>query len=513
MQLTKLKNSIATRLLKIIFGLYLVVTIILTALQMVTEYELTQTAVQDEIKILPNTYGPSLGEALWTFNKSSLHNLLVGMKQIPTVAGVQIKYDNEITAIGVIENKNGEYIEYNSNHQIKLKSNQTLLKKIIPFQFPVAYKNNHGEIISLGSGIIYTSTDVIFSRVKDGFILIIFSAILKTIAFWLIFIYVIRRVLAKPLSELTLATSAIDLENIGEQQIHLHSQENDELYQLEQAFNTMLNKLAASKSKLNKYNERLEFTVDERTKDLQIEINARKEAQNIAEHANELKDMFVANVSHELRTPMTSIFGMVRYLGSIEEDEEKCKNLIMVERNCQRLITLINQLLDFAKIQSGTINVVKETFELHECLNDIIESLNPLTYEENLDLKLVTGQVPDTIFNDKSKFQQVLVNLVGNAIKFTHQGSINLNVNLHTENNAMLQIDVIDTGIGIPEDKLASLFDEFTQVDGSSSREYNGTGLGLAISKKFIELTGGEIWVSSQPDKGSTFSFTMPYKE
>lgn len=512
MQLTKLKNSIATRLLKIIFGLYLIVTIIITALQMVTEYELTQNTVHDEIKTLPQTYGPSLGEALWTFNKSSLHNLLVGMKQIPTVTGVQIKHENEITAIGLIENDSDEYIEYDSNHKVIQNVEKTKLKKNIPFQFPVSYKDNNGELIFLGTGIIYTSTDVILSRVIDGFILIIVGAILKTIAFWLIFIYVIRRILAKPLLELTLATSAIDLDNIDDQKIHLDSQENDELHQLEQAFNTMLDKLAASKSKLDKYNEHLELTVDERTQDLQLEIKARKKAQTNAEHANELKDMFVANVSHELRTPMTSIYGMVRYLGSIEEDKEKHKSLMLVERNCQRLITLINQLLDFAKIQSGTLNIVKETFELDECLNDIVNSLKPLIQDENVSLNLETAPLPDNVFSDKSKLQQILINLVGNAIKFTHQGSITIKVNLYPENNEMLQIDIIDTGIGISEDNLGSLFDEFIQVDGSSSRKYGGTGLGLAISKSYIELIGGEIWVGSKPDEGSTFSFTLPYQ-
>ncbi len=228
--------------------------------------------------------------------------------------------------------------------------------------------------------------------------------------------------------------------------------------------------------------------------------------------ANKMKDEFLANMSHELRTPLNSVIALSNVLRKQAKDklsEEENNYLDIVERNGQRLLLLINDILDLSKIVAGKIEITLEFISVGTILLIIKENLQPLSVRKGLALTL---NVPDNlpkVENDESKLQQIITNVIGNAVKFTRKGGVDISVKHDSEN---IFIEVKDTGIGISNEMLPHIFDEFRMADSSITRQYGGTGLGLAIAKKMIVTLGGDIEVKSELDKGSVFTITIPIK-
>ncbi len=238
-------------------------------------------------------------------------------------------------------------------------------------------------------------------------------------------------------------------------------------------------------------------------------------AKQVAENAKDLQSQFLSNMSHEIRTPMNGIIGITRILQNTKLNEEQQKYMNAVRRSADNLMVIINDILDFSKIEAGKLTIEDTQFVLKEQLNVLEEIINHKLKEKDIYLKYnVSPEVPNTLIGDPVRLNQILLNLVGNAIKFTHKGGITLDIQKIHENEGFLsvQFDVRDTGIGIPEDKLDSIFSSFTQASSSTTRKFGGTGLGLTISKQLVELQQGEIWVTSTEGEGSTFSFTITYK-
>ena len=234
------------------------------------------------------------------------------------------------------------------------------------------------------------------------------------------------------------------------------------------------------------------------------------EAKNCAEAANQVKSEFLAKVSHEIRTPMAVFMSAIDHLLDIEKDPVHRNVLDLADLSSKRLYTLVEEILDFSKIAENKLELDEETFNLRKCLQDSVSMMKVKASEKRLSVKLeVSPDVPECIFGDEFRLGQILLNLIGNAIKFTEDGGIEISVCLKKDT---LIFKIKDTGIGIPEDRLESVFDAFSQADSSTTRKYGGTGLGLAISKGIIELMGGFINVQSQLGKGSIFTFILPMK-
>jgi len=232
-----------------------------------------------------------------------------------------------------------------------------------------------------------------------------------------------------------------------------------------------------------------------------------------AEAANRAKDEFLANVSHEIRTPMNAILGMTELVLDGPLSTSQRQSLDTVRSAAGSLLGMINDLLDFSKIEAGKLELVPDDFQLRELLGDTMRALAVQAHRKGLELICdVHADVPDRLIGDSNRLRQVLVNIVGNAIKFTEAGEVALDVSVaaspHDDGGIVVRFSVRDTGIGIPKERQKAIFRAYEQEDASTTRRYGGTGLGLTIAARLIALLGGEITVDSAPGRGSTFTFT-----
>lgn len=320
----------------------------------------------------------------------------------------------------------------------------------------------------------------------------------------------ISKTIADPVIELTHTVRNIAS---GDYSARIAQNAPGELSTLELYVNIMANKLQVTyedmESQISDYTEELQQTLEElEVKNAAIDIERRN-----AMLANKSKSEFLANISHEIRTPLSGILGFSELLENTNLGQQENDYAHTIHKSAEILLSIINDVLDFSKIESGKLEINISEFDVQNITEEVIDLLTPAAYEKNIELFYhLDKDIPNIIVTDHARLRQILTNLIGNAVKFTGDGHVHLHIKNHNINEVKkgIKFTVTDTGIGMDKINNESLFDAFTQADTSITRRFGGTGLGLVISKRLTQLMGGEIGFDSTLNEGSTFWFTIP---
>ncbi|MCU0287750.1 MAG: ATP-binding protein [Acidobacteria bacterium] len=489
------KKNIIIILLSVLFSI--VATIALLGIRNIGTF---RNELETKIKSTAQAIGLNSMVAIEFNNRDDEKLILASLDAIPEVKGAIIYDKNDMEFVAYRKDKNVSFDFIAKLHQdIQYEGHNFYFTEKIDY---------NGEF--LGTLYIITSTENLTRQIVSY---------LKFSLFLLIIIFIVAAFLGTRLSEkltgpiLKLAGTAALISSEGDYSIRVQKTGNDEIGTLYDSFNEMLEQIAARDLEIRKLNESLEDKVAERTRDLLIAKEQAENARQNAELADRAKSTFLANMSHEIRTPMNAILGYSNLLMKSITDKKQQEYLEIVQNSGRNLLALINDILDLSKIESGKLSLVYKPIDPHRIFSEIKHIFKIRTEEKGIDFVVeVEPDIPTGLLMDETRLRQILFNVVGNAVKFTHEGHIKLSVrkrNLDGDPDKIcLVFKIKDTGIGIPNEQLEDIFKAFEQQRNQGGY-YGGTGLGLAITRRLAEIMNGDISVESKLNEGSTFTIEL----
>ncbi|MBV1873301.1 MAG: response regulator [Gammaproteobacteria bacterium] len=503
--------SLAARVLRVAFTLYFVVALVITFIQLTLEYDHERDRLSTEVIHMLDTFEPILAQAFWNLDDKHISSTVHGVLSNDFILGVRVLDvdGTEMFSVGTIKRGDGPLVEVLNGTDI----NSALSEKqvynsgytsVYGFERSIFYQDADANEL-VGRIVVFSSSDIVLSRAGYTILVTLINATIKTFFLWLITYIVLDRFVGKPLKAVTYAMGQLDVHQGSEGNASTDERDNtlvsrnDELGLLVRTFVAMKTALQIKNDELHIYHAELEEKVEERTLKLAQALEAKSE--------------FLANMSHEIRTPLNGVLGMSELLGDTDLDSEQRRYLKTMSASGNALLGIINDVLDYSKIEAGMMDIEAAPFNLQQLADNCVALFSFNSANKKVDLSSVISlDTPLLLRGDGARITQILVNLMGNAFKFTAVGDIQLRISKEcSDEQAMfvVRFEVRDTGIGLGAYEQAKLFKSFSQADSSTTREYGGTGLGLAISKQLAELMGGEIGVNSCKGKGSTFWFTV----